>query len=204
MASSEHSLDKTLEAATAESEAEEILFDCKGLPHLFDFSERQDYHQRPEGPDFGFWTCEDTVCKNSPYIKGTDWGIPVNNWQETNTYSEFASTSFFEGSEPEPQHLASIPEYGSPSVPGSRVFSPVSFVNLSPLFAPTTLPSNLLHLFEEDDIEELLAPSQEEAEETVLSPDLAYILDSLPPPSISVGESQTSLIFISLPQPCRT
>ena len=135
--------------------------------------------------------CEETVCKNrwsSPYIKGTDWGIPVDNWQETNTYSVFTSSSFFEGSEPEPQHLASIPEYGSPSIPGSRAFSPapeVSPVNLSPLFVPTTLLSDLSNLFEEDDIEELLAPSQEEVEESRLSPDLAYTLESLPLPSVS-------------------
>ncbi|KAI0732640.1 hypothetical protein C8Q72DRAFT_881970 [Fomitopsis betulina] len=118
----------------------------------------------------------------------TNWGTPVDNWQETNTYSVFTSSSFFEGSEPEPQHLASIPEYGSPSIPGSRAFSPtpdVSPVHLSPSFVPTTLPSDLLNLLEEEDIEELLAPSQEEAEESRLSPDLAYILESLPPPSVS-------------------
>ena len=171
MASSEHLLDDNLEAEAAESSAEETPFDCKGLPHLFDFSERQDYHQRPAGPDYGYWVCEDTVCKNrwsSPYAKGTDWGISVNNWQETNLYSEFASTIFFKGSEPELQHLASISEYGSPSIPGSRVYSPtpeVSPLNLSPLFVPTTLLSDLLNLFEEDDIEALLALSQEEAEE---------------------------------------
>ena len=135
--------------------------------------------------------CDDTVCKNrwtGPYAKGTSWGIPVNNWQETNVYSEFTSSSFFEGSVPELQHLASIPEYGSPSIPGSRVFTPtpeVSPINQSPLFVPTTLPSDLSNLLEEDDIEELLAPSQEEADETVLSPDLAFILESLPAPSVS-------------------
>lgn len=61
----------------------------------------------------------------------------------------------------------------------------VSSVNLSPSFVPTTLLSDLLNLFEEDDVEDLLAPSQEEAEESRLSPDLAYILESLPPPSVS-------------------
>ena len=91
MALSEHTLDKNLEAAAAESLAEETPFNCKGLPHLFDFSEQQDYHQRPAGPDYGYWACEDTVCKNrwsGPYTKGTDWGISVNNWQETDLYHQ--------------------------------------------------------------------------------------------------------------------
>ena len=170
MASSEHLLDENLEAEASEATAEETPFDCTGQQHLFDFTERRDYHQRPEETEYEFWSSEEVVCKNrwsGPFVKGTDWGIPVNNWQETNTYSEFASTSFFEGSEPEPQHLASIPEYGSPSIPGSRALSPtpeVSPVNLSPSFVPTTLPSDLSNLFEEDDVEELLALSQEHQE----------------------------------------
>ena len=191
MASSEHLLDKNLEAEASEASAEETPFDCTGLQHLFDVTELRDYHHQPEETEFEFWSCEEVVCKNrwfGSYIKSTNWGILVDNWQETNTYSVFTSSSFFEGSEPEPQHLASIPEYGSPSIPSSRVFSPnpdVSPINQSPSFVPTTLPSDLLNLFEEDDVEELLAPSQEEAEETVLSPDLAFILESLPAPSVS-------------------
>ena len=97
MASSEHSPDDNLEAEVAESSAAETPFNYKGLPHLFNFSEQQDYHQQPAGPDYGYWACDDTVCKNrwtGPYAKGTRWGIPVNNWQETNIYSEFTSSSF--------------------------------------------------------------------------------------------------------------
>ena len=132
MALSEHLPDDNLEAELAESSAEETPFDCKGLPHLFDFSEQQDYHQRPAGPDYGYWAYDDTVCKNrwtGPYAKGTVWGVPVNNWQETNVYSEFASSSFFEGSVP------FIPGYGSPSIHSSRAFTPtpeVSPINQSP------------------------------------------------------------------------
>ena len=187
MASSEQELDDNLEAEASE---EETPYNCRGLQHLFDVTELRDYHYRPEETEYKFWPCNTTVCANrwsGPYIRDTGWGIPVDHWQEDNSYSVFASLSFFEGSKPEPQHLASIPEYGSPSIPGSRAQSPspiVSPVHLSPSFAPTTLPSDLSNLFEEDDVEELLAPSQEEAEES-LSSDLAFVLESLPPPSVS-------------------
>ena len=180
MASSEHQLDDNLEAEVPE---EETPYDCRGLQHLFDVAELRDYHLRPEETEYQFWPCDETVCEHrwsGPYIGSTNWGIPVDHWQEDNSYSVFASLSFFEGSEPEPQHLASIPEYGSPSIPSSRAQSPTpiaSPVNLSPSFVPTTLPSDLLNLFEEDDVEELLAPSQEGAEESLLS-DLAFVLES--------------------------
>ena len=203
MASSEHSLDDNTEAPVTEAPvteapaAVEPPFDCTGLPHLHDCLEHYDYHQRPgSGPDSGYWACEEALCKkrwSGPFVHGTDWGgIPVSHWQETDEFSVFASSSFFEGSAPEPQHLASLPEFGSPSIPGSRAFSPtpeVSPVHLSPSFVPTTLPSDLSNLFEEDDVEELLAPSQEEEEATPLSPDLVFVLQGLPP---AVSEEEVS------------
>ena len=154
MALSEHLLDKNLEAASAESSTEETPFNCQGHSHLYNSLEHRDYHKRDKDK---FYPCDQTICSNwfsGPYHRGTHWGgIPVEHWQETGTvYSEFASTSFFKGSEPELQHLASIPEYGSPSIPSSRVFSPtpeVSPLNQSPSFVPTTLPSDLSNLLEE-------------------------------------------------------
>ena len=79
------------------------------------------------------------------------------------------------------------------------MFSPtpeVSPINQSPLFVPTTLLSDLLNLFEEDNVEELLAPSQEEAEEPALSPDLAFILESLATPSVSEEVSDFSEFYL--------
>ena len=101
MALSEHSLDENLEAAATESETEETPFNCQGHSHLYNSLEHRDYHKRDKDK---FYPCDQTICSNwfsGPYHRGTHWGgIPVEHWQETGTvYSEFTSTSFFEGSE---------------------------------------------------------------------------------------------------------
>ena len=132
---------------------------CFELDHLWDVETQSDYHWDSKEDE---WVpCDQTLCLyrySGQYSEGSEWGIPVEHWQtDTAALEQFNKDLTAAGLEPEPAYFAQLPpETPLPSLVPTVVHTPVENPEVE-----QTLPHNLTHLFEEEEVAQLLeAPSQ--------------------------------------------
>ena len=125
------------ESEQPESEESSEAFNCEGLEH-----------------------CYNTEDNGSTNFEPAEWALHPASWQEI---LEFSTWFLSRGLLPEPPNLTALPvdtgpNYWLPSVAASVVQSQVPTPVES--FVPT-LPHDLSHLFEEEEVSDLLAPVEE-------------------------------------------
>ena len=164
MASSEETpadiISENQESEQPESEESSEAFNCEGLDHCYDTEDNLDRHLTD-----GEWSqCDHIVCPHrysgSTNFELSEWALYPAHWQES---LEFSTWFLSRGLLPEPHNLTALPvdtgpNYWLPSVAASVVQSQVPTPVES--FVPT-LPHDLSHLFEEEEVSDLLAPVEE-------------------------------------------